>query len=236
MQRQLIIYSSDPDFYMLMSHILATAGYGSSPATDLQGILDLIGNQVLAILLDTSDELEDLIELCHALRRSEPSARQNIIALIRARHEESYFDFVKAGVTECFMRPISPERLLAYLADLSLEAESRSEPSAAAPTKLRLADLSIDEQRRLITGPLASASLSPIEFRLFMGLMSCSGQVVTRQDLVSQVWPGRRHVSQRSVDVHITKLRRCVARTSNLLQIRTIRSSGYALDVLEPGD
>lgn len=93
-----MIHSSDPDFYMLMSHILATSGLKTLPADDLAAILSAPLAETAAILVDTSDNIEQLARFCREVKAHGLTAHLPIAALIRARHEQSYLCLLKAGI------------------------------------------------------------------------------------------------------------------------------------------
>jgi len=72
--------------------------------------------------------------------------------------------------------------------------------------------------------------LGPIEFRLLCHLLSRSPKVLTRQDLIAVAWPKNVLVEPRTIDAHVGRLRRALARRGETNLIRTVRSAGYAFD------
>jgi len=228
-----IIHSSDPDFYMLMSHILAVAGFRVSLAEDFDAVAASDVAAVVAVLVDTSDNIDGVTGYCNALKTNPATAQLPLLALIRARHEHSYLGLLKAGIDEGFVRPVSPERILSYLRALSGTGKGAAVPSNPTPPVLRFGDFELDEQTRLVRGKSGDAQLSPIEFRLLKRLLEAPGRVLSRGDLIETAWPPTHHVNARTVDVHIAKLRRTLEETTGRTIIRTIRSNGYVADVTD---
>jgi len=228
-----IIHSSDPDFFMLMSHILAVAGFRVSLAEDFDAIAASDVPAVVAVLVDTSDTIDGVTRLCHALKTSPATAQLPLLALIQARHEQSYLGLLKAGIDEGFVRPVSPERILSYLRALSGTKTGATVPSTPSRPVLRFGDFELDEQTRLVRYKSGCAQLSPIEFRLLKRLLEAPGRVLSRADLIETAWPSNHHVNARTVDVHIANLRRTLAQATGRTIIRTIRSNGYVADVTD---
>jgi len=228
-----IIYSRDPDFYMLMSHILAVAGFRVSLAEDFDAVAASDVPAVIAVLVDTSDNIDGVTRFCNALKANPATAQLPLLALIRACHEHSYLGLLKAGIDEGFVRPVSPERILSYLRALSGTAKGATLPSNPAPPVLRFGDFELDEQTRLVRCKSGCAQLSPIEFRLLKRLLEAPGRVLSRADLIETAWPSTHHVNARTVDAHIANLRRTLAQATGRTIIRTIRSNGYVADVTD---
>lgn len=226
-----MIHSKDPDFYMLMSHILATAGFRASLAEDFEAIAGSDVPAMIAVLVDTCDNIDAVTAFCNALKAEVSTANLPLLALIRARHEQSYLSLLKAGIDEGFVRPVSPERILSYLRAISQVNLSLSAPQITTRSLIRFGDLEVDEQTRLVRCKAGSVQLSPIEFRLLKRLLEAPGRVFSRRDLIETVWPESHHVNARTVDVHIAKLRRALMETTGRAIIRTIRSNGYVADI-----
>ena len=222
-----MIHSRDPDFYMLMSHILAASGFRTLPADELAAVLTAPLPEIAAILVDTSDNIDQFTRFCAEVKAHGLTAHLPVAALIRARHEESYLHLLKAGIDEGFVRPVSPERILAYLHGLAGTIGRSVQQGSPAQAERYFGDIEIDLQTRVVRSEQGSVHLSPIAFRLLRRLLKTPGHVVSRAELIEAAWPGNSHVSSRTVDVHIANLRRDMAATTGRTSIRTVRSSGY---------
>lgn len=226
-----LIHSKDSDFYMLMSHILATAGFRALPAENFEAIVDVQVPAVVAVLVDTSDNIDVVTVFCKKLKANPLTAHLPLLALIRARHEQNYLGLLKAGIDEGFVRPVSPERILSYLRAISGVGSNAETSMTSTRPVLRFGDLEVDEQTRLLRCKSSSAQLSPIEFRLLRRLLETPGHVLSRNDLIETAWPPNHHVNARTVDVHIANLRRTLEETTGRVIIRTIRSNGYVAEI-----
>lgn len=226
-----MIHSRDPDFYMLMSHILATAGFRASLAEDFESVAGAEIAAIAAVLVDTADDIDAVTAFCKTLKTSDLTSHLPLLALIRARHEQSYLNLLKTGIDDVFVRPVSPERILSYLRAISLPSSDRAGASTSPRPLFRFGDLEFDEQARLVRCKTGSVQLSPIEFRLLKRLLETPGRVLSRDDLIATAWPVNHHVNARTVDVHIAKLRRAIQETTEQVIIRTIRSNGYVADI-----
>lgn len=229
MANLVMIYSQDPDFYMLMSHILATSGFDTLPVIGLETVLTAPLPTIVAILVDTSCGIERLTRFCEELKATPLTSDLPIVALIPPHHQQSYLPLLKAGIDEGFMRPVSPERVLTYLRGLPGTAQMANPLGSLTHNVSQLGEFEIDHKTRLLRSGHRSAHLSPIKFSLLRRLLQTPGHVVSRAQLIEAAWPDRKHVSARTVDVHIANLRRDIANTTTYTSIRTVRSSGYVL-------
>ena len=230
-----IIHSKDPDFCMMMSHILATAGFRALVAENVETVVISQVSAIVAVLVDTSDNVDCGTGFCNAMKANPSTAHLPLIALIRARHEQSYLSLLKSGIDEGFVRPVSPERILSYLRAIAGSSAGVVLSTTSARSALRFGNIEVDEQTRLMRCKTGSAQLSPIEYRLLKRLIQIPGRVLSREDLIEAAWPPNHHVNARTVDVHIAKLRHTLAVTTGRLIIRTIRSSGYVADAIDDG-
>ncbi|TPP04592.1 winged helix-turn-helix transcriptional regulator [Rhizobium glycinendophyticum] len=229
MSKLVTIYSQDPDFYMLMSHILGTAGFDALSANGLDAILAAPLKSVVAILVDTSDGIDRVARFCQEVKAHGLTSHLPIVALIPASHERNYLLLLKSGIDEGFMRPVSPERILFFLRTLGEPGKNPHVVASRLGDVSYFGDLEIDQQTRLLKSEHRSAHLSPIPFSLLRRLLKTPGHVVSRAELIEAAWPELTHVSARTVDVHIANLRREISAITRRATIRTVRSSGYAL-------
>ncbi|MBB3979777.1 two-component system phosphate regulon response regulator PhoB [Rhizobium azooxidifex] len=223
-----VIHSEDPDFYLLMSHILASAGFPTALAESADALSKSKAADALATIVDCSADPSTVLLFCRAHKSNSATAHLPLLALIPARQECHLLQLLKAGIDEVFVRPVSPEHIIAYLNGLCDKRHGhvrvRSQPI------LRFGDLEIDEPLPMIKSDIGSAQLSPIEFRLLKRLIEEPGRVRDRNDLIEAAWPPNFHVEHRTVDVHIAKLRRRLEQTTGKKMIRTIRSNGFVVD------
>ena len=105
----------------------------------------------------------------------------------------------------------------------------RARPEAVAD-ELALGDITLDRVRRRVTRAGRDIRLSPTEFRLLEYLMQQPGRVFARAQLLDRVWGNDADIDERTVDVHVGRLRKSLSRGREADPIRTVRASGYAFD------
>jgi two-component system phosphate regulon response regulator PhoB len=105
----------------------------------------------------------------------------------------------------------------------------RANPDAVAE-QLKAGDISLDRRTRRVTRSVRDINLSPTEFRLLEHLMQNPGRVYSRSQLLDAVWGRDVYVDERTVDVHVGRLRKAVTRGKEPDPIRTVRGMGYSFD------
>jgi two-component system, OmpR family, phosphate regulon response regulator PhoB len=158
-------------------------------------------------------------DLCRELRRYEESACTPIL-LLTDRADESV-ESLDAGADDCLAKPISFREFLLRIRGLLRRAQSAS--------TLRAADILLDLDRFRATRAGRDVHLGPIEFKLLELLMRTPGHPVPRSELMSGAWPHTR-IDERTVDVHIMRLRKALTQGRRTDPIRTVRQVGYYLD------
>ena len=165
------------------------------------------------------------IELCRRLR-SRPETRQLPIIMLTARGEESErIRGLATGADDYIVKPFSVPELLARVAALL----RRASPELVADV-LGFGDIAIDREKKRVTRSGRPIDLGPTEYRLLEFLMERPGRVFSREQLLDGVWGSDIYIDERTVDVHIGRLRKALNRGDETDPIRTVRGSGYALD------
>jgi two-component system phosphate regulon response regulator PhoB len=165
------------------------------------------------------------IEICRRLRaRSE--TRQIPIIILTARGEESErIRGLATGADDYIVKPFSVPELIARVNALLRRA---------APEKvthvLSFGDLEMDREKRRVSRAGRAIELGPTEYRLLEYLMERPGRVFSREQLLDGVWGREIYIDERTVDVHIGRLRRALNRDHETDPIRTVRGAGYALN------
>ncbi|MCC6889491.1 MAG: phosphate regulon transcriptional regulator PhoB [Hyphomicrobiales bacterium] len=165
------------------------------------------------------------IELCRRLR-ARADTRQLPIIMLTARGEESErVRGLATGADDYMVKPFSLPELLARVAALL----RRSSPERIASV-LSFGDLELDREKKRVSRSGRAIDLGPTEFRLLEFLMERPGRVFSRGQLLDGVWGRNVYVDERTVDVHVGRLRKALNRGYATDPIRTVRGSGYALD------
>lgn len=165
------------------------------------------------------------IDLCRILRTREATKNLPII-MLTARGEESErlrgFDM---GADDYVVKPCSIPELMARVS-VTLR---RAKPEVVSQT-LKSGDIELDREIHRIYRAGREIHLGPTEFRLLEFLMHRPGRVFSREQLLDGVWGRDVYVDERTVDVHVGRLRKAINKSRMKDPIRTVRGAGYAFD------
>jgi two-component system phosphate regulon response regulator PhoB len=165
------------------------------------------------------------IELCRRLR-ARPETKQLPIIMLTARGEESErVRGLATGADDYIVKPFSVPELSARVRALL----RRALPERLADV-LSFGDLEVDREKKRVSRGGRPIDLGPTEYRLLEFLMERPGRVFSREQLLDGVWGSEIYIDERTVDVHVGRLRKALNRGHEADPIRTVRGAGYALD------
>ena len=162
------------------------------------------------------------IEICRRLR-ARPETRAIPIVMLTARGEEG--DRIRGlatGADDYVVKPFSLPELMARVKAIL----RRAAPDRMSDV-LQAGDITLDRLAHRVTRGLRDVPLGPTEYRLLEFLMESPGRVLSRAQLLDGVWGRDAYVDERTVDVHIGRLRKSLIRGKEKDPIRTVRGSGY---------
>jgi two-component system phosphate regulon response regulator PhoB len=165
------------------------------------------------------------IELCRRLRSRMETREIPVIMLTARGEEEDRVRGLEIGADDYVTKPFSMSELVARM-----RAVLRRTAPALAGDVATFADLVLDRQLCRVRRGNREIHLGPTEFRLLDVFMQRPGRVYSREQLLDRVWGQDVYVEIRTVDVHVGRLRKALNRRGDRDPIRTVRSSGYALD------
>ena len=165
------------------------------------------------------------IELCRRLRARAPTARLPVIMLTARGEEGERVRGLATGADDYIVKPFSLPELIARIGALL----RRASPERIAAV-LTAGDIELDREKRRVSRGGREIALGPTEFRLLEFLMQSPGRVFSREQLLDGVWGRDVYIDERTVDVHVGRLRKALNRGSEIDPIRTVRSSGYSLN------
>jgi len=164
------------------------------------------------------------IELCRRLRLRGETERLPVIMLTARGEETDRVRGLATGADDYLVKPFSMPEFLARVRALL----RRAKPETVA-SLLRLGDLVLDREAHRVFRGKTEIRLGPTEFRLLEFLMQNPGRVFSRGQLLDRVWGESIYVDERTVDVHIGRLRKAVNPEGMPDVIRTVRGAGYAM-------
>ena len=226
MKASILIVEDDAVLSELLEWNLKAEGYEVRKTSDGEEALLLVREAVPdAIILDWMIENVPGIEVCRQLRRAKETAQVPILMLTARSEEEDRIRGLKTGADDYVSKPFSPRELLARI-----EALLRRSRPALSGQVLSFGDVELDPATHRVRRGGEAIHLGPTEFRLLRYFLERPGRVHTRQQLLDGVWGMDSAIDERTVDVHIRRLRKAINRPGESDPIRTVRSAGYALE------
>jgi two-component system phosphate regulon response regulator PhoB len=165
------------------------------------------------------------LEICRRLRAREATRTLPVIMLTARGEEGERVRGLSVGADDYVVKPFSVPELMARVRALL----RRARPERVA-IRLLAGDLELDRETRRVRRRGHDIHLGPTEFRLLEYLMEKPGRVFARSQLLDSVWGFSAEIDERTVDVHIGRLRKALSRDGEDDPIRTVRGSGYAFD------
>ncbi|MEM6381573.1 MAG: phosphate regulon transcriptional regulator PhoB [Pseudomonadota bacterium] len=177
------------------------------------------------ILLDWMLPIISGIELCRQLRHKGPNRTTPVIMLTARGEEGERIRGLTTGADDYVVKPFSIPELTARI-----QAILRRASPELLSTALVVGDIELDRETHRVRRQSREIHLGPTEFRLLEFLMSTPGRVFSREQLLNGVWGHDVYVDDRTVDVHVGRLRKAINRGRLPDPIRTVRGAGYAFD------
>lgn len=226
MAAKVLIVEDEPALAELLRYNFEAEGFDvRHAATGEEGELLLAEERADLVVLDWMLPGLSGVELCRRLRACQET-RTLPILLLTARGEESdRIRGLSTGADDYVVKPFSLPELLARAKALL----RRAAPELIAD-KLRIADIELDRAAHRVTRGARQVRLRPTEFRLLEFLMEHPGRVISRARLLDAVWGPGADVGERTVDVHIGRLRKALVRGEQGNPIRAVRSAGYVIE------
>jgi two-component system, OmpR family, phosphate regulon response regulator PhoB len=211
---------------LLISYNLEAEGYVvESLARGDEADLRLSENPPDLLILDWMLPGVSGIEICRRLRGREMTRTLPIIMVTGRSEESERVRGLAVGADDYVVKPFSVIELMARVHALL----RRSRPERIAE-RLTAGDLDLDRLTRRVRRGDRDIRLGPTDFRLLECLVEKSGRVLSRTQLLDLVWGRSADVDERTVDVHIGRLRKKLSKGRERDPIRTVRGAGYAID------
>ncbi|WP_447927466.1 MULTISPECIES: phosphate regulon transcriptional regulator PhoB [unclassified Vreelandella] len=181
----------------------------------------VVDHQPDLLLLDWMMPGTSGIELARRLKREEATAEIPIIMLTAKGEEDNKIQGLEAGADDYITKPFSPRELVARL-----KAVLRRTTPRGVEDPIEINGLMLDPVSHRVSAHGKALDMGPTEYRLLQFFMTHQERAYTRSQLLDQVWGGNVYVEERTVDVHIRRLRKALGDAHQNL-IQTVRGTGY---------
>jgi two-component system phosphate regulon response regulator PhoB len=223
MPATVMVVEDEPAIQELVSFNLKQAGHNVVPAHSAEQAQRLIKEAIPdLILLDWMLPGASGIDFARRLK-SEGYTKDIPIIMLTARGEEQdRIRGLETGADDYVSKPFSPRELMARI-----KAVLRRRAPQMTDEPAEMGGLRLDPATHRVTGNNTPLDLGPTEFRLLHFLMTHPERVHSRAQLLDQVWGNQVFVEERTVDVHIRRLRKALEGTGHDALVQTVRGSGY---------
>ena len=236
MAAKILIVEDEAAIQELIIYTLQQAGYETVSAENAEKAMSIINNALPdLILLDWMLPGMNGIEFARILRRSERTRLVPIIMLTARTQETDKVAGLEIGADDYITKPFSPRELVARI-----NAVLRRLVPEASDEVVEIDELRLDPVNHRVTAGNKEIELGPTEYRLLHFMMTHTERVYSRSQLLDRVWGDHVFVEERTVDVHIRRLRKALQLAGRDDWIQTVRGSGYrfsavaALQTKEP--
>ena len=228
MSATVLVVEDEPSIQELIAATLQRAGHRVVCADSAEDALQRVSETLPdVVLLDWMLPGISGVEYARRLRGSERTRHLPIIMLTARSEEHDKVTGLDAGADDYLTKPFSPRELLARI-----KAVLRRRAPQMTDDCVDVDGLRIDPTTHRVSGNGQSLDLGPTEFRLLHFFMTHGERVHSRALLLDRVWGDHVFVEERTVDVHIRRLRAALEATGHDHLIQTVRGSGYRFSVL----
>lgn len=220
----ILVVDDDENIRKLISFFLQNEGLRIVEANDgLQAMSAMERERIDLVVLDIMMPLMDGWQLCSELRKSHPDIP---LVMVTAKGERGHkVKGFQLGTDDYLVKPFDPIELV-----MRVKALMKRYRIAQSQT-VQLGEMVLNQQTLKVTRGTEVISLPLKEFELLFKLANYPGQIFTRQQLIESIWGIDYEGDERTIDVHIKRLRERFVEDSSPFRIETIRGLGYRLEV-----
>ena len=223
MTTTILVVEDEPAILELVSVNLRHAGFQVVRATSAEEGESVIRNELPDLLvLDWMLPGQSGVGLARKLRSDERTRELPIIMLTARVHEEDKIQGLEAGADDYVTKPFSPKELVARI-----RAVLRRRAPHLAGEAVEMGSLSLNPATHRVLANGQPIELGPTEFRLLFFFMTHPERVYSRAQLLDEVWGDHVFIEERTVDVHIRRLRAALEPTGHHERVETVRGTGY---------
>lgn len=227
---QILIVDDDAHIREVVRFALERAGHTTSEAADGRAALEVFPrSSVDLVVLDILMPEIDGLEVCREIRRTSEVP----ILFLSSRDEE--IDRVlglELGADDYVVKPFSPRELVARVKSILRRVQRQAQPAEGPAEIIELGPLRLDVQRHECSWAGVPITLTVTEFGLLQSLLGMPGKVYTRDELVERAYGDGHHITDRTVDSHIRRIRRKF-KDHDAEPVETVYGLGYRIQVKE---
>jgi two-component system phosphate regulon response regulator PhoB len=223
--KQILVVEDERPIREMIAFGLRRAGFEVREAADARSGRAEVANKLPDLLLvdwmlpDTSG-----LEFTRALKRARETRELPVIMLTARAEEGDKVAGLEGGADDYITKPFSPRELLARI-----NAVLRRALPAEGSERIDIEGLVLDQGSQRVSVGERTVALGPTEYRMLAFFMTHIERVYTREQLLDRVWGGNVYVEERTIDVHIRRLRKALEESGHDRLIQTVRGSGYRL-------
>ncbi len=223
---KILVVEDEEALQQLLDYNLTQEGFTVTVVADGGEVMEMVReDEPDFVLLDWMLPNVSGIELCRQIRADTATRHIPIIMLTARGEEEDRVRGLDKGADDYITKPFSISELVARI-----KAVLRRVNPAIVGTVVNFADITLDRETMRVRRGERNVDLGPTEFKLLDVLIQRPGRVFSREQLLDRVWGQDVYVENRTVDVHVGRLRKALNKRGEVDPIRTVRASGYALD------
>ncbi len=224
--KKVLIVDDEAPIREMIAVALEMAGYECLEAENAnQAHALIVDNKPDMVLLDWMMPGTSGVDFARRLRKDEMTADMPIIMLTAKGEEENKIKGLESGADDFITKPFSPRELVARL-----KAVLRRTTPKGVEEPVSVDGLTLDPVSHRVSAEGHPIELGPTEFRLLQFFMTHQDRAYSRSQLLDMVWGGNVYVEERTVDVHIRRLRKALGERHDYL-VQTVRGTGYRFSI-----
>ena len=225
MQKSVLVVDDEKDIIEMLSYNLEREGYKVLAARDGKGALEQAKKNPDLVLLDVMMPEMDGWEVCKQLKLDPKTAKIPVLFLTAKGSEIDEVLGLELGADDYIVKPISVRKLLARVRAVLRRQDATGVETAQAPEIIRVGKVEINVPNYTVKAGTKDIVLTRLEFETLVYLATHPGRVISRKTLLDVVWGQDVHVVDRTVDVHVSKIREKLGTYGDYIE--TVKGVGY---------
>ncbi|MBV6511886.1 MAG: response regulator transcription factor [Ignavibacteriales bacterium] len=226
--RKILLVDDEKDIVEMVRYNLEKENYFVITAYDGEEALSKVQENPDLVILDVMMPKLNGFEVCKRLRDDKKTEKLPVIFLTAKAAEADEINGLNMGANDYIVKPISPQKLIARVQTIFRNMESSGQEHSVV--QIENGPITINREKYLVYINSEEVIFPKKEFELLFFLMSFPGKVLNRELLLKEVWGSDVYVGDRTIDVHVRKIREKLGRYSDAIE--TIKGVGYRIKVL----